>query len=414
MNLGSQHRSAALGAALVAGSLAALVLLGGCNEEAPPSLYNPTAPSGPQPVVTSVLPSDSLLATITMVTITGQNFSPDPTQDIVFFDATPAQIVSASATQLMVITPNLLSDSAKIRVSTRGSALFSDPPVVRRLLAAAVEFGKAKSDEDSYALAVDNQGNVYVSRTQTSNGANLGILKISPDGVRSDSVFSYSASVTKFSALKVGPDGFMYGVRGLNALYRIPMTGGAPVLWTDPTLNGLGKLNDIDFDQAGNIWGAGDGTKIYRVTSGGLVKGFPYTATIRTLRVFNNNLYVGGKTGTQEGVWSFPIISSDSLGSPTLVWDNSAYYAPLSPAVTAVTFSADGGMYVGVDAQDGILVVTGGVATPLYPGVILPTPQSFAWSLGTDLYYSRGGAVYPHRVIRVNTLRQGAPYYGRQ
>jgi hypothetical protein len=130
--------------------------------------------------------------------------------------------------------------------------------------------------------------------------------------------------------------------------------------------------------------------------------------------VYNGELYVGGLVGTTEGVWKGTIVSSDSLGPLTLYYDNSAHYAPLSPQVTAVTFSIDGDMYVGTDASEGIIIVTpAGVVSALYPGLVGPAPLAFAWGKGTELFASRGGGTI-NRILRINTLKQGAPNYGRQ
>jgi hypothetical protein len=399
--------------AMLACTVAFLLLpLAGCNEEPPPSLYDPSnLGSGAQPTVATVSPASTALAGVTVITITGTNFSTTLSDNLVYFDATLGTVLSATATQLTVRPPNLVKDTVLIKIAVKGASLFSNPPIMYQLQSAAFEFGKGPENEDPWGVACDSAGNVYVSLTKTSDGANLGVKKITPAGVRSD--FSLLASVTKWSGMKVGPGGVIYCARSLNALYRIPAAGGTAAIWSQPTVNGMGKVNDFDFDQAGNIWGGGDGTRIYRVTSAGLVKGFNFTANIRTVRVFNGALYVGGKADTVEAVWSFPIISSDSLGTPTIAFNASARYAPLRPAVNALTFAADGDMYVGIDHADAIVVVRGAVVTPLYPGVLEPTAIAFAWGKGNELYYSRGGTTV-HRLIRVNVLKPGAPYYGRQ
>jgi hypothetical protein len=399
-------------AALACAMVFLLMPFAGCKEDPPASLYEPSnLGSGAQPTVATLSPASTALAGVTVITITGANFSTVPTDNLVYFDATPGTVLSATSTQLTVRPPNLVKDTVLIKIAVKGASLFSNPPIQYQLQSAAFEFGKGAENEDPWGVACDSAGNVYVSLTKTSNGANLGIRKITAAGVRKDT--SFLGSVTKWSALKVGPGGVIYCARSLNALYRISTWPAPPAIWSQPTLNGIGKVNDFDFDQAGNLWGGGDGTQIYRVTSAGLVKGFNFVANIRTVRVFSGALYVGGKADTVEAVWRFPIVSSDSLGTPTIAFNASARYAPLSPAVNAVTFAADGDMYVGIDHSDAIVIVRGAVVTPLYPGVLQPAAIAFAWGKGNELYYSRGGTT-AHRLIRVNTLKPGAPYYGRQ
>ena len=43
-------------------------------------------------------------------------------------------------------------------------------------------------------------------------------------------------------------------------------------------------------------------------------------------------------------------------------------------------------------------------------------PQSivFAWGKVDELYISRSGTVASHSILKVLTLKSGAPYYGRQ
>jgi hypothetical protein len=398
---------------LLTGVLLVLGALVGCKVDPPASLYDPNYQNRPTPTISSIAPPGVALAAVTTITITGTNFSPDKTQNQVMFDATPGTILSASATQLTLVSPIMIKDSVKVRVTVMGATLFSNI-LYYRLDAAVLEFGvDTKSAEDPYGMDCDSAGNLYVSLVKNSDGSPLGVKKFTPSQVRTD--YSPAApGATKWSSLKVGPGGVLYAARQLNALYRIPAGGGTAALWTTPTLGGLGRVNDLDFDAAGNIWAAGNDTKICRVTSAGAVKTFPFTANVRSVRVFNGALYLGGTDGTIEAVWKGTIVSSDSLGPLTVYYDNSAHYAPQAAQVTAVTFSIDGNMYVGTDAAEGILIVTstGGVSA-LYPGLMSPTPINFAWGKGTELYASRGGGTL-NRILRINTLKQGAPTYGRQ
>jgi hypothetical protein len=60
------------------------------------------------------------------------------------------------------------------------------------------------------------------------------------------------------------------------------------------------------------------------------------------------------------------------------------------------------------------------LGAPLYPGLFLPKTLLFAWGKGTELYAARektadaAGKVTPQTILRINTMKSGAPYYGRQ
>lgn len=394
----------------------AIGFVSGCKVDPPASLYDPNYADRPAPAITTIDPPAVALAAVTTITITGSNFSPDKTLNQVYFDDTPGTVMSASATQLTVISPILIKDSVAIRVSVMGATLFSNI-MYYKLAAAVAQFGvDPQVNENPYGIDCDTSGALYASLLKTSDGSRIGIIKFTPAGARSSSPYSPppAAPVLKWSAIKMGPGGVLYAAWGVAALYRIPAGGGAYAFWPVSPSGVLGSVNDIDFDASGNLWAAGNGTKICRVTPAGTVKAFPFTANIRAVRVFNGALYIGGLQGTTEAVWRSTIVSSDSITPPALYYDNSAHYAPQNPQVTAITFAIDGDMYVGTDATDGILVVKPtGAASALYPGLLGPTPLAFAWGAGTELYASRGGGTL-NRILRINTLKQGAPYYGRR
>lgn len=406
---------------ILLGTVIALLALSGCTKKPDPSLFDPNWQSMPAPTITSVAPPGLALGGVTVVTITGTNFSPAPANDLVYFGATPATILTASPTQLTVKAPILVQDSLFIKVAVQGASAFSNY-VLYSLKAAVVEFSNQKAGEDAFGIACDTAGNVYVSLTTAPPSSSpLGVWKIAPDGSRPSQPYSPAkllsppVTVTKWSGLKLGPAGILYAANSVTALYRIPAGGGGGSIWTTPTVNGLGSVTDFDFDASGNIWAAGNGTAIYRVTSAGLVKSFPFVANVRSVRVFSGAVYAAGLVDTVEGVWKFPIFSSDSLSPGQLYFNNTAYYLGSSKPVYAVTFSSDGDMYVGTDGADGILIVhPGGAVEPLYPGLLSPTPITFAWGKSTELYAARQGTVTSHRIIRINTLKQSAPYYGRQ
>ena len=396
-------------------SLASVVLIGlfsGCTKKPDPSLYDPTWQSLPAPTITSVNPANAALAGVTVITITGTNFSPTIANDLVYFGTSPGTVLTASATTLTVRSPLVVQDSLQVTVAVQGAQAFSNY-VMYSLKSAVSGFSVQKSVEDPNGIACDTAGNVYVSLVSSASQSPLGVWKIAPDGTRQTAAFSVTSGVTKWTGLKIGPGGILYAARNLQALYRIPAGGGAGAVWV--LFPGGVKIQDFDFDASGNIWAGGTNNSIYRVTPAGSVKAFPFVGACRSFRVYNGSLYVGAKTDSLESVWSFQIISSDSLGPAQKYFDFSAKYVPNGPGVQCITFSSDGDLYIGTDAPEGIIVVhQGGASEPLYPGILSPMPYAFAWGKGASLYVSRLGTTIPHEILVINTLKLSAPNYGLQ
>lgn len=214
--------------------------------------------------------------------------------------------------------------------------------------------------------------------------------------------------------MRMGPGGYLYLTRSTASLYRIPPGGGSAELFA----TAVGRLYDLDFDQGGNLFTAGEGDSLYLVRPDGTTKAVAaYPGTyLRGVRVFNGYVYVAGKVADgQEAVWRNQIISAESLGSSELVFDWSGKLGS-SAGIRSLTFAADGDMYLGTDGPDAIVVVhADGTHELLYPGVLAPESYAMAWGNGIFLYVNRRN-VDPaqKRIIRINMQKDGAPYYGRQ
>ncbi len=380
----------------------------GCKDAPPPSLWDPNAGSGPQPVLTSLSPADSGLAGISRIVITGQNFSTNPPDNLVFFDAVLANVLQASATQLTVLAPNTPKDSIEIKIAVTGADKFSDP-VFYGLVSAAPTFGNFGVADQPFGVECDAAGNVYVS--VTSSGSGIGVLKYAPDGTKTTYSPVFSPSVSNWRGMKFGAGGVLYCVTGRPIIFQIPNGGGAATVWVS---SGLTALNDLDFDQSGNIWSAGPGTKIYRIKSDKTVKSYPFVGTVRAVRVYNGYLYVGGLRDSLEQVWRFPIDGSGDLGAEEVYFNLSFIYGANSFGVYAITFAADGDMLLGTDGPDAIFLVhPNGTSEPLYPGVLQPTTFSFTWGSGPTIFVSRQSATIAQTLVKINTQKTSAPYYGR-
>jgi hypothetical protein len=395
-------------------ALLACALIGGiffgCKEDAPASLFDPNYVSGPQPKVTSIDPPANALAGVTTLTINGSNFSAVAGNNLVFFDKVLVPVLQASTTQLQVTAPILPKDSIQVKVAVQKADLFSDVVYYKLNLAADEKFGNFGASEEPVAVECDTAGNAYVS--MLASGLGIGIKKFTAAGVRSDYSPAFSGAVASWRGMKFGPGGALFCVAGRAIIFRVPAGGGASAVWLS---SGLTNLADLDFDQSGNIWTGGpSATSIFRVKQDKTVQSFPFVGTVRSVRVYNNFLYVGGKRDSLEKVWRFPIDGTGNLGAEEEYFNLSSLYGANSYGVTALTFASDGDLFIGTDGPAGIVVVHPNKSyAPMYPGIIIGQSASLTWGKGFDLFQSRVGTPGPKTIVKINALKTGAPYYGR-
>ncbi|MEO8398623.1 MAG: IPT/TIG domain-containing protein [Ignavibacteriaceae bacterium] len=402
-------------------------VLFGCSEDTTPSLIDISKPNSNPPQINSINPPNAAIAGVTQITIDGSNFSANKSENFVYFNGIPAQVVDASETRLVVIPPkDVVSDSVALKVSKIGADNFSNiliyqlkPALVEIKNSAGVEiFDKNRL---AYSLATDAAGNLYVSATEF--GVKVGIKKVTPTGDLTD--FAPAGAETFFNILKYGANSTLYGARRVKAIFEITEGVASKVYVSSST--GLGSINDLDFDQNGNLWGGGTGNNnIYRVNPAKEIKAFPFAPNVEGVRIFDNYLYVLGVSSNNEfTIYRLQIISSDSLGAAEAYF-NFTEKIGATVSARAITFSADGDLYVGTDRDvDPIIVVHSDLSFgPLYPGVIenMTKISSFAWDKGIFLYYIRDQVKDPidatkilrtQSVFRLDMQKLGAPHYGR-
>ncbi len=379
-----------------------------CEADNPASIYDPDKIGNPTPVITKLIPADSSLAGIGKITIIGENFSPTAEENLVFFDKTKVEVISATETELKIKTPNIIGDSIGVKIAVQGAYLFSN--VFNYKLAPAVwEYGDFDEYDDAYGLAMDSDENLYVSL------AGKKIVKVTPTGEQLD----YSATLTdKASAMKMGPGGYIYYVNLLQYMFIIPPGGGTNEIFAILP----GGVFDLDFDSNGNIFCGGSGKAIYCIKADGSNRTVAdYNSIyIKSVRVYNGYVYIAGEyTGedsiaVQIGIWRNQILNADGdLGDAELVFD---WGSKFNYTVHSINFSANGDLYVGTDAPEAIIIIhPDGSYEPLYPGVIEPESYALCWGNRNYLYVNRR-SIDPakKRIIKINVQTNGAPYYGRQ
>ncbi len=383
-----------------------IALFSNCGEDSTPSLFDPDAPQGATPQIAEVIPAGSTLSGIGQVTIKGQNFSSVPTENFVFFNDIRAEILSTSSTELTVKTPILVGE-VDLKIAVHKAELFSNI-VKYTLLETVGEPVSFTETQAPWAITCDASENIYLSLVDGNAGQ--GVKKVTLDGEMSD--YAPKGGETYWAALKFGPNGILFGVRGVRAIFQIVAEGSAPATWAVIPTTTV-KLADIDFDSELNMWAVGNNQEIFRIKPDKDIKGFPFVGDVRSVRIFNNYVYLAGERESSEKIWRLPIISADELGPEEVYFDfSSAYPGYLTKAIT---FDKNGDLYIGTDAPESIVLVhSDGSHEGLYPGLFHSSTISFAWGTGTYLYATREGSVdFPQTILKIQMLKESAPYFGR-
>ncbi len=402
-----------------AAALLPLMLVAACDTGPAESVYDPDRQPLPDPVITAVAPTGSALAGVDQVVLTGQNFRTAPSDNLVYFGDDRAQVLSASATELVVLPKPVPAESVDIRVAVVGVEVGSENysnSFSYRLNPAFTAFGSIGQVEDPTAIVTDDAGLMFMSLL--SGGISVGLKTLSTDGVRSD----FAATTFPWRALAPGPDGLLYAARGIRALFRFAQ-GGSQQTFVALTPSSL-RLSVLTFDPDGNAWTAGDNAEIIRIAPDKTDARFAFVANVTALKVHDGALFAVAGTAEGFAVWRFPMDANSDLGTPTKYFDIAA---ELGAEVTseALAFDADGTMYLGTDRSEPVeLVYPGGSHETYYPGVLVqpldgttripPTPVlDLAWGQDPYLYMLRerpSGDIgkKAHVLVRIDTRKNGA------
>lgn len=384
-----------------------LILLA-CETPESASLFDENHQPATPPTISSVSPDGEYFAGYQEIVITGQNFTSNTSNLFVYFNNVRAQILSASETQIVVRTPNLVADSIGIKVSVLGVEAFSNSWQyrLRALFRDVVQF---PTNENPWAAAYDASGNYYVS--YEASGAPAGVKSYNPDGtVR---VESYAPAQSWFyRSAKVGPDGGLYLIRGgaVPFLYRVDAGGGVAASWG----TGIGRTEDVTFDSNGNAWTGGTNennaanSRINRINQARQVTRFDFNAQIYALAYFNNHIYVAGTRGTDSYLWRVELDANDVPGAEQEIANLTAAGALGRP--TALAIAADGTAFVGMnDSRPMYQVSSGGQVTEMYPGIIPGQILKMEFMTGTqNLLMTILPATGNNRVITLN-VQKDAP-----
>ncbi len=398
---------------LILGLVLLTIFLFQCEKEKPASLFDPDRTSNPTPVITEITPPNSALAGIVEITISGANFSPVAQNNFVYFGKTKTDVLNATENKLVVQSPPIVQDLLGVKVAVLGADLFSNI-LFYSLVQPVWEHGDYGEFDEPAVIACDNDENLYIAVKREKR-----IDKILPNGVR-EIYATMSFSIP--TGIKMGPGGILYVAQKSKNIHCV-LPGNTE---TQKIFRAPGKVYDFDFSESGVIYGGGDGDNLYLIdpSDSSTAKVAEYTdINIRTVRVFDGYVYAGGidKATENQYVWRNEILADNALAEKEIYFDWGEKVDPDS-GIFALTFAQDGDLYIGTDKSEAIFVVhPDGSYEPLYPGILEPTSNALCWGAGESMYVCRhkseiieGDRVDRKTIIKVNMLKNGAPYYGRQ
>ncbi|MBT3496773.1 MAG: IPT/TIG domain-containing protein [Candidatus Marinimicrobia bacterium] len=387
----------------------------GCNDaQYPEDIWEPDDQGNATPVITMISPSDSAFSGSDVITITGENFSENMDDILVYFNSELGELLSVSKTEIILSPPSLISDSVLIKVAIKGAFLFGEYDRYYKLYPRMIKYGNFDPYEESlWGLEVDNDENVYVGLFIHPEGD---IERLRPPNAERDSSFLHSVLPTP-SSMRIGPGNDMYYLDSFYPyIVKHNLSSGGPSFAAVP-----GNIADLDFDMNGNLYCGGSGNAIYTVqTDLTSVTSADYSdINISTIRVYDNYVYVAGtqSAGNADGsdfvgIWRNQIISPEgALGEKELRVDWQEV-SNTSSKISCFTFDETGKIYISSNDETGILTIDiDSNSTLLYPKIISGPITKMTWGAGNYLYLNNKGS--SNGIYRLELSVQGAPYYGR-
>ena len=391
-------------------TIALILAFAGCDGESS-SLYDPNyEPDRPDPSISLIEPEDGWLAGVDEVVIRGENFSETADENRVYFDGVPGIVNSSTGTEIRVRPAQVVGNDIEVKLTVRDAINFSNSLDYDLAQAVSPAPGSIAND-NVLAVATDAAGDIFFSYQE--GGVPRGIRRWDTENETTE---QYIASQFDWTALKVGPDGLLYGARNIFGIYRETLAG---TIDNNPfAIGNSGEAYiDIDFDPDHNLWAVGNNANIFKIdiATGG-VERFPFDANLRAVRYYDGKLYLGGRFDDGSETGSLEIWTMDVNNGQV---SNPQEFIKLSDVTTinfslfSLTFDSDGTLFIGADTGTGIYTWNDEDGfNELYPGLIQPSGFSFAWTENFLITSATNVDEDTRYALKVDVRREGAPYYG--
>jgi hypothetical protein len=373
---------------------AATVCMPGCEYDVTQSQWEKKYPAESTPTITAVQPAVATPG-VNLITIVGENFAVAPDSNAIYFDNLVAEYVDYSATSITVRRPNLVTDSCVVKVA---SLKPTDALVVAKYQPYKIDpvignYGTFIENKFLTSVTVDADENVYV----TSVDSNY-IFKVAPGASK---VILNKATQVPVD-IKIGPDGRLYMVGGASGtggnrdIYVCNVTTGVIGRWVRLASGKNVKFGE--FDANGYFYvGGGNKVDIWVIApdSTFTAANLYTTNEILAMKIYDNYLYVAARTGTGTSavieIYKHAIGDNGALAAGEFVLNYTA--SPFgSRTLRAITFSADGVMFLATDDVNPILVVDSQTnqLDYFYKGIVPAYIRDFNWGTGNYLYVVSG------------------------
>ena len=385
-----------------------------CDDPNSPSdVWNPNDTGNSKPFISSITPADSAYAGSQEITIYGGHFGDNKDSVFVYFNTGSGEVISVDESSIIVIPPNIISDSVIIKIAVHGAFSFGEYEQNYILHPRILEYGDFDAlDESIWGLEADNNENLYVGLSVFPEGT---IEKITPPLGNREYAFINAVLQTPYS-MRIGPDNNIFYVDGVNPyIIKQDLSTGSPSYAALP-----GIAFDLDFDENNNLYCGGSGQSLYKVTTdlSSTVAADYSDISIKAIRIFNGFVYVGGNysggddTVPSVGVWRNQILSPEGvLGEKEIVL-NWVEHAGVNSNITGITFDENGTMYISSDANVPIgLYSSEGIFSELFPKIISAPIAKMTWGSKNYMYLNYRGN--PRAVYRLDAGLNGAIYHGR-
>ena len=392
--------------------VALLAVISGCKYNvAEPTWSESYTPPG-SPVISGIAPvtGGEIRAGANLITISGTGFS--DSLNSVYFNTMAAEVVSSSATSIVVRRPNLITDSCVIMVVSRGAYLTAKTSRYR-IDEVLSRFALTTDATTTLgAITTDNAGNVYLVESNTYHS----VYRISPAG---DTTRIGVAGTSPITDIKVTPDGkSVIMLAGLPRVIGL-RTDGSDSLGVAGSKKPAKAVKCGDYDQNGYFYMGGKGSDLIVMTPDSTYKAtglYQSAHTITGVRVLGTNLYVVDTTSTTRGIYKHSIDNSGNVGTGQMVLDLTQEPLTSGTTVMNLAFSGDGAsMYICTNGPNGLLVMdmASKKVDIMYKGIAPSYGIQITSGPGSNYIYMIDGnsVTAKYYLHRIDVGAPGAPSY---
>ena len=386
-----------------------IVVMTGCEYDVAEPQWNQPYANPDSPVITAVEPANAALPGYNRIKIIGQNFAENTGDNKVYFNSTAVEVLESSKTSITVRRPNLVTDSATIKVVSYDALLVVQTGPYK-IFPVHNRYGTFVENAQLSIIAVDKSENVYVIQRLPRS-----VIKITPDGTQTI-VGETSRIVTD---AKIDRDGKLVLLMNYRRPGKMDLDTGEEVEMLD-----VGKAVSFgDFDSDGNMYVGGRRSDLIIIAPDLTKKnlgGVYASDEILCVRVFNGYVYLlvtaasPDEQNPELAIWRHQILdATGALGAKELIldWANTGEFAATAPR--NFTFDANGLMYIGTEHTQPIMIWNpeDGTQDILYKDILPSFSEQLVWGAGNNLYMLLGGAEW--NIVRIDMGQPGAPYFGR-